>query len=115
MHLQAVVTIGVLLATPLITACSARSESPGTGSRRTILPSPPLSPSEDGDSCVAADAQPAVGQLASETLLESSRVAAKARTARFLRPNQPVTMEFNGSRLNLSLDERGIVLGVNCG
>lgn len=110
----AVLTIGVLLATSL-PACSARSEPAGSGSPHPIRPSPPLAPSEGGDSCVAADAQLAVGQLASEALLESSRVAAKARVARFLHPNQQVTMEFNGSRLNLKLSDRDIVLEVSCG
>jgi hypothetical protein len=64
---------------------------------------------------VAADAQWAVGQSASEELLEKARVAAKATAARFLRPNQPITLEYLGTRLNLGLDDNGIVRLASCG
>ena len=60
-------------------------------------------------------AQWAVGQPASDELLERARVAADAGSARFLRPNQPVTMEYLGSRLNLGLDARDVVYSVVCG
>jgi hypothetical protein len=48
-------------------------------------------------------------------VLERARVSAGAESARFLRPNQPVTMEFLRSRLNLGLDARDIVRSVVCG
>jgi hypothetical protein len=104
----------MVAASSLITACSTGSSPAGAESSRAAVPSPPIAPSA-ADSCVAAAAQSAVGQRANEALLESARVAARARVARFLRPNQPVTMEFNGSRLNLDLDEREVVRGVSCG
>jgi hypothetical protein len=56
-----------------------------------------------------------VGQPASDDLLERARAAAGAKSARFLRPNQPVTLEYLGSRLNLGLDARDIVRSVACG
>jgi hypothetical protein len=76
----------------------------------TEPPSPPMP-----DNCNSAAAQWAVGQVASDRLLEQARVAAGASTARFLRPNEPITLEWLGSRLNLDLDERSVVRAVNCG
>jgi Peptidase inhibitor I78 family len=47
-------------------------------------------------------------------VLERARVDAGAQLARFLRPNQPVTTEYSGSRVNLNLDARDIVRSVVC-
>ena len=44
-------------------------------------------------------------------VLERARVAAGASVARFLKPNQPITMEW----LNLGLDDHNIVRSVRCG
>jgi len=57
----------------------------------------------------------AIGNPASHELLERARVAAHAASARYLRPNEAVTMEFLGSRLNLKLTREGIVLSAYCG
>jgi hypothetical protein len=114
-HINAVLLIGTLLASSTFTACSSSSGSPaGPASSSPVLPSPPLSPSEEA-SCVAANAQSAVGKRASDQLLESARVASGAKVARFLRPNQAVTMEYSGARLNLALDQRDVVVGATCG
>jgi Peptidase inhibitor I78 family len=78
-------------------------------------PTPPTQPNPPAATCDATKAQFAVGQAASEDLLERARTAAGARSARFIRPNQPITMEFLGSRLNLNLNEREVVNGANCG
>jgi hypothetical protein len=48
-------------------------------------------------------------------LLERARDAAQANVARFIRPNEPVTLEFSPARLNLGLDARDIVTSVTCG
>jgi hypothetical protein len=77
-------------------------------------PSPPTSPAGSG-SCDASKAQWTVGQRASDQLLERARVAAGATTARFIGPNQPITMEYFGWRLNLWLNHQGLVRSVNCG
>jgi hypothetical protein len=66
-------------------------------------------------SCDAGKAQWAIGQRATDELLEQARAAAGARTARFLRPDQPITREYFGWRLNLGLNEHDVVRSVNCG
>ena len=40
---------------------------------------------------------------------------AGATDVRVLKPYQPVTMEFIGERLNIEIDEKGMVSGVRCG
>jgi len=65
--------------------------------------------------CDASKAQFALGERADADLLERARVATGAGSARFLRPNQPITLEFLSSRLNLGLDAADIVRAVNCG
>ncbi len=68
-----------------------------------------------GGVCDAAPAQSAVGQWPSAALLESARMRAGARTARFIAHDQMTTREFNQQRLNLLLDAAGRVERVNCG
>ncbi|HJZ72651.1 MAG TPA: I78 family peptidase inhibitor [Vicinamibacterales bacterium] len=65
--------------------------------------------------CDATQVQFAVGRPASSELLERARLAAHAATARFLRPNEAITLEFLASRLNLNLNERAVVLSGYCG
>jgi len=36
-------------------------------------------------------------------------------TLRIIRPNQPVTMDFNPSRLNVETDSKGLITAVRCG
>jgi Peptidase inhibitor I78 family len=95
-----------------VTSPTSAGSSSGPADRgpASPRPSPPTSAS-----CDAAKAQFAVGSAASDELLERARVAAQAALARFLRPNEPITMEFLGSRLNLNLNERGIVHSTYCG
>ena len=82
--------------------------------RGPSFPAPPASPPES-DACRHSKAQWAVGERATDDLLERARQAAGAKTARFLRLNQPVTLEYLGSRLNVTIDEQGIVRAVVCG
>ena len=88
-------------------------QPPPTSVDRGSIPpgsSPPLSAE-----CDATKAQWSIGERASNELLERARVAAQAGTARFLRPNQAITMEYSSSRLNLELNEQDVVRGVRCG
>ncbi|WP_164876017.1 I78 family peptidase inhibitor [Falsirhodobacter deserti] len=36
-------------------------------------------------------------------------------TLRIIRPNQPVTLDFNPSRLNVETDAKGVITAVRCG
>lgn len=65
--------------------------------------------------CDASAAEWAIGQVADDELLARARDDAGAETARFLRPNEAVTLEYVDSRLNLELDEYETVISVRCG
>ncbi len=78
-------------------------------------PSPSPAPAPSNGSCKAAGAQFAIGQLATANLVEQARQRAGAEMARMLRPGQVVTMEYNGSRLNVKVDAGNKVTEVTCG
>jgi hypothetical protein len=65
--------------------------------------------------CNADAAGFAVGQQASPQLEAAARSRAGAQSSRILKPNQAVTMEFNGARLNLVVDARNQVTAARCG
>jgi Peptidase inhibitor I78 family len=117
-----VITV-VLVAGCLGSACSGRTDRATTptaggpeasGSNRTPPTGQPPSPPTSG-TCDPAGAKWAIGERASNDLLERARVAAKAGLARFLRPNERITMEYSSARLNLGLDEQDVVRAVTCG
>lgn len=94
----------VAAASMLTVACIER------GRMSPTQPTPPVPAS-----CDASKVQSVIGQGAGVDLLERARVAAGAGSARFIRPGEPITMEYLGSRLNLSLNERDVVIGASCG
>lgn len=96
------------LAALLPLVLSACASAPGT-------PAAEQAPAPSAGRCNAAPAQFAVGRNANAVLENEARTRAGARTARVLRPNQLVTMEFNAERLNLTVDESGRVTRVSCG
>lgn len=91
--------LGLLLAAcaqpPAVTAPPAGATTPGT--------------------CQAEPARFAVGQALTPELTEDARRRSGAARARVLRPGQVVTMEFDGTRLNLVVDENQRVTAVRCG
>jgi hypothetical protein len=87
---------------------------------RVTVPSPSGPTGQAGsapaaDACDHSRAEWAIGQHATDALLEKARQAAGARTARFLKPGQSITMEYLASRLNLELDQKDVVRTVRCG
>ena len=91
----------------------APSDPIGSSDRGPVPPSPPMPPGTG--TCVASQAQWAIGERESDALLERARSAAQASIARFIRPNEPITLEYLASRLNLGLNQQGIVASVSCG
>ena len=124
MRLRTMLLIAVLVA-GTAGACSGISRdlttptSPGALDDRGSSTRPPLAnqppPQSVSNGCDHTKAQWAIGEAASDALRERARAAAGADSARFLRPNQPVTLEYLGSRLNLGLDARDLVRTVVCG
>ena len=99
---------------------SQGSRDPGTAhppndpADRPTTPVPPP-PAPDRSSCDERNVEWAIGQPATAELLERARVAAGAESARFLRLNEPITLEYRAGRLNLGVDLLNIVWKVSCG
>ncbi len=78
-------------------------------------PPGPLPLGPGSDRCDATKARFAVGEAFDAALLERARTAAGAAVARRLHPDQPVTMEYRGDRLNMLVGDDGEVSAVRCG
>jgi hypothetical protein len=130
MQVRKLFVAGILAAASLAGACSSAgdnstrptavapppaggSEAPGGVNRGTPPVSPGLPPATG--TCDASKAAFAIGQRGDDALLERARLAAGAGSARYLHPNQPITLEYLGSRLNLQLNEKDVVRAVTCG
>jgi hypothetical protein len=77
-------------------------------------PAPP-EPATAAAACDDSQAQWAIGKKVTDAEVEQARKDSGAQTARTLKPNQPVTLEFNAERLNLDLDAAGLVTAIRCG
>jgi uncharacterized lipoprotein len=89
----------------------AQSEERAEAAAQPAPPTPPAA----ATACDDSQAQWAVGKKVTEAEVEQARKDSGAETARTLKPNQMVTMEFNGNRLNLDLDDAGTVTAIRCG
>lgn len=101
-----------LAATVLIVGCAAPAPAPAPPpvAAAPVAPPPPPAPL-----CNADGAKFAVGQPFTPQLEAAARARSGALASRVLKPNQAVTMEFNGGRLNIDVDARNRVTGVRCG
>ena len=65
--------------------------------------------------CKAEAVQSLVGQEATEAVLAQAQVNSGAKTVRALKPGEPATMDFRADRLDIALDEKGIIQSLRCG
>ena len=124
---------GVLLTSVVVVSLSSIGCAGGPSARRSPTaptvdgnasssegPTDPTQPPNPGPppatgTCVVDQARWAIGRPASQTLLERARVDATASIARFIRPDDVITLEFSAGRLNLYLNEHDVVRDVVCG
>ena len=104
----------------LLTGCAGMpggsSGSSGNMGGAPVAPAPQWqTPGPRGGVCDAAPAQRAIGKQSTASVMEKARVDSGAAMARVLRPNQPVTLEFNHERLNLVVDGTGRITAARCG
>ena len=76
---------------------------------------PTAKPADPSQGCTSAAVEHLQGQVASPELLEQARQQAGASTARVLTPGSVVTLEYNGQRLNLNVDDQRVITHVSCG
>lgn len=91
----------------LLDARDAASSAAADGVESVAAPPPA--------SCDATPVQGLVGEAAADELVEQARTDAGADSVRVLRPGQAVTLEFNGARLNVEVDEDNRIVSLRCG
>lgn len=65
--------------------------------------------------CNAAPAQALLGEAESEAIAKKAQQLSGAKTVRWLRPGQIVTMEYRADRLSLVLDKENKISAIRCG
>ena len=86
----------------LLSACASRPATP-----------PPAA--EAPMACNADAAARYVGEPATAANIEAVRKASGAKLVRALRPDQAVTLEYRGERVNVLQDAAGIIERITCG
>ncbi|MEO6518673.1 MAG: I78 family peptidase inhibitor [Pseudoxanthomonas sp.] len=111
----------VALLTLALTACTPdpdeqqlASDQSKVRAQQAAQPAP-VNPPSTAATCDDSQAQWAMGKKVSEADVEQARKDSGAESARTLKPDQAVTMEFNANRLNLDVDETGVVTSIRCG
>lgn len=102
-------TIGILVA-GLLGGCAG---SP----RHEPAPAPPPPPMSqaDGGTCDADALADWAGRDYRAAMTTRARELSGAERVRVIRPGQGYTMDYRPDRLNLHLDERGRIVGIDCG
>jgi hypothetical protein len=106
-------TAAVLFMSIGLNACSAASTPKPAASPFPALPPPPMA--EPAASCDQAKASWAVGKPADDALLAKILQDTGAKRTRLLKPGMMVTAEFDGTRVNVRVDNNNVVLAVTCG
>ncbi|MFJ3073712.1 MULTISPECIES: I78 family peptidase inhibitor [unclassified Pseudomonas] len=100
-------SLATLLVAAVLAGCSTGGNS-GGGKE-------PAAPAGNDGRCEASGADFAIGKQGSAELLEQARKASGSQMARILKPHDVVTLEYRSERLNLNVNEQGVVTRVNCG
>ncbi len=112
-----------LLLTLTLAACSpapdeqtAATEQSQAAAAEAATPPTDAAPADAlTGSCDDTQAQWIIGKTPEEKDIEQARTDSKSQLVRSLKPGDAATMEFNPSRLNVILDEKGVATSVNCG
>ncbi len=113
-----------LLATGLLTGCSQpqpdeQEQALAQSAQRAAADAQPAPAGSvatiNAGSCDATQAQWVVGKPIADREAEQARKDSSATSVRVLKPGQPVTMDFNASRLNIEVDAKGVGVNARCG
>jgi hypothetical protein len=100
-------SLATLLVASVLAGCSTGGSSGGS--------SAPAAPAGNDGRCEASGADFTIGKLASPELMEQARKTSGSQMARILKPHDMITLEYRSERLNLNVDDKGVVTRVNCG
>ena len=120
--------VSALLPAALVLALGACAPKPAEPAAAPAAPADPApaeapateAPATDAATDLAAACNPdavqaLVGQEATEAVLEQARTGSGANTVRALKPGEPATMDFRPDRLDIALDENGVIQSMRCG
>ncbi|MDR5860240.1 hypothetical protein FZZ93_06810 [Halomonas eurihalina] len=113
LHRTLTATAAAIMLTSLLAGC-AGSASTSSAPPRDEAPKPPTM-SQTNDACGAQQVQGHIGDSYTEALGERLERDSGAATVRVKRPGQAVTMEFRADRLDVSLDDAGVIQAIRCG
>lgn len=109
----------------ILSACSAlphnstpqilQPQKPPVVSEPEIIPPPPMKESPlRHASCDSENVHFVMGKMASTDLLEELRQKTGALVVRVLQPNQPISREFDPTRVNVHLNANYVIQEVTC-
>lgn len=82
-------------------------------------PAPPAAEPVAGENAVAAcnaeAVQALVGQASSDAIVEQARNDSGSSSVRVLKPGDAATMDYRQDRLNIDLDDAGVIQALRCG
>lgn len=121
-HYRLPYAAAVLAVTCSLVACGREDTAPGNDAPPPPEPTQEAEPVENGNdaptmiaACEPEKAQWAIGENATEEVLERIRTDTGARVTRPLKPGQPATMDYRPDRVNVVTDDEGVVLELTCG
>lgn len=74
--------------------------------------SPPMAASMQ---CNDSKGQTAVGQTATQSVVDKTIADTGSRNARVIKPGQAVTMDYREDRVNINVDAKNVIVSVKCG
>ena len=74
---------------------------------------PPLPP--PAAQCVAEPAAWAIGRAPTDDVLARIQSDTHSALVRVIRPGDAVTMDYSDARVNVKVNERNAIVGINCG
>ncbi len=80
----------------------------------TTMPPPPVA-SQNMDGCTTDPIGWVIGKAASPDLVERAQFESHSREVRVIQPDQAVTLDHRGDRLNLHVNKAGAIHQATCG
>lgn len=101
----------------ILTGCAAQQGPAQVETLPPMMGTRPAGPAgaPQIDSCGLGSIGDLVGKAVTETMADDARKRSGARAARVIRPGTMVTMDFRPDRLNIDVDDKGIVTNLRCG
>jgi PBP1b-binding outer membrane lipoprotein LpoB len=116
MHFKSI-SLSLALAGLLLAGCSSTDKPAAPAATTPVAAEGSASaaaPSFSG-SCDSAAVASLVGKTVNVALVEQAKRQSGAETARVLRPNDAMTMDYNSRRLNIDVNETDVVKQFTCG